>query len=66
MSSLSVEKLNELINYAKSSLPNMFQNEHFTITSEKDLKQLLYAFDERIYTTPVTNEKRIASDVDVL
>ena len=66
MNALPEEKLSELIDYAKSSLPNLVQNDRFTVTSEKELKELLYAFDERIYTTPVTKEKRIASTIDSL
>ncbi len=35
----------------------------FRITSESDLKLLLFGIEQRFYTTPVGNEKRIANSV---
>lgn len=37
--------------------------ENFSISSEEDLKKLLYGIEQRYYTTKVGNEKRLANSV---
>jgi hypothetical protein len=41
-------------------------NSHFQITSESDLKKLLYGIEQRYYTTMLGGEKRLANSVLVL
>ena len=35
----------------------------FVVRSNEDLKNLLYGIDQRYYTTPINNEKRIANSI---
>jgi hypothetical protein len=50
--------------YIHSYCPGLnYSNGKFIIGSDKTLKQLLYGMDERYYTTPVGNEKRVAQAV---
>ena len=39
------------------------QNKTFSIATDDDLKYLLYGIDQRFYTTPLSNEKRLANSV---
>lgn len=41
-------------------------NESFSISSEDDLKKLLYGFEQRYYTTGIGNEKRLANSIITL
>jgi len=41
-------------------------NSHFLITSENDLKNLLYGIEQRYYTTMLGGEKRLANSVKVI
>lgn len=47
-------------------LPFDGTNSSFTITSEEDLKKLLYGLDEKYYTTQFGNEKRLANSIKTL
>ena len=38
----------------------------FTIGNEEDMKYLLWGIEQRYYTTPVTNENRVANSIMVL
>lgn len=38
-------------------------NENFSISNEEDLKLLLYGIEQRYYTTPIGNEKRLANSI---
>ncbi|EPC39566.1 hypothetical protein Lpp74_15354, partial [Lacticaseibacillus paracasei subsp. paracasei Lpp74] len=40
-----------------------FEDGKFLISSDADLKKLIYGIDQRYYTTPIDNEKRIANSV---
>ncbi len=40
-----------------------FENGKFTITSNEDLKFLLWGIGQRFYTTPVTGENRVANSI---
>lgn len=39
---------------------------NFTITNEDDLKKLLYGIEQRYYTTPLGNERRLANSIITL
>ena len=41
-------------------------NQTFSISSEEDLKKLLYGIEQRYYTTKLGNEKRLANSVITL
>ena len=43
-----------------------YSNNKFNISSDKDLKNLLYGIEQRFYTTPIGNEKRIAKTITKL
>lgn len=56
-----------IFEYTNKYFPDIkFDGESFEISNEDDLKNLLYGIEQRLYTTPVTNEKRCASAVYVL
>jgi hypothetical protein len=40
--------------------------ENFSIAGEDDLKKLLYGIEQRYYTTPIGNEKRLANSIMTL
>lgn len=48
------------------SLPFSDEDGNFTISTEEELKQLLYGLDERYYTTLHGKEKRLANSVKTL
>ncbi len=51
----------ELLNYTADYYPGLnFRDGHFDIGSENDLKNLLYGLEQRLYTTPITQEKMCA------
>jgi hypothetical protein len=52
--------------YIKDYCQNLSYDEkksNFTIKSEDDLKHLLWGIEQRYYTTPISNEKRVANSV---
>lgn len=63
---LSSEKQQELIDYAKDKTGINFENGTFKVGSETDLKNLLYAMDERYYYADIYEENRIANSVRVV
>lgn len=40
-----------------------FEDGKFLISSDADLKKLIYGIDQRYYTTPIDNEQRIANSI---
>ncbi len=38
----------------------------FNIGSEENLKQLMYRIEQRYYTTPIGNEKRLANSITTI
>ena len=64
--SLSPEKQQELVDYAKDKPGINFENGTFKIGSETDLKNLLYAMDQRYYRADIYEENRIANSVRVV
>ena len=59
---LSIEDQQKIFSYIKDYCPDLATSESkFRINTEKDLKRLLYGIDQRYYTTPVGEEKRLAN-----
>ena len=63
---LSPEKQQKLIDYAKDKTGINFENGTFKIGSETDLKNLLYAMDQRYYRADIYEEDRMANSVRVV
>lgn len=56
-----------VFSYIREYCPELKQvDESFAIESEAELKSLLYGIEQRYYTTPVGDEKRIANSVIAL
>lgn len=63
----SIEQKREVFQYTNSYYPNLqFDGDKFEVKDENDLKNLLYGIEQRLYTTPVTHEKRCASAVRLI
>lgn len=61
---LEQEQKSEIFLYTNQYYPQLeFDGTVFTIRGEDDMKYLLYGLEQRYYTTPATNEKRIANSV---
>ena len=62
LSGLCAEDKEMIISYIKVYCPDLSAEEQkFTVSSDDDLKMLLYGIEQRYYTTPVGNEQRVAS-----
>ena len=64
--SLLPEKQQKLIDYAKDKTGINFGNGTFKVSSETDLKNLLYAMDQRYYYADIYEENRVAKSVRVV
>ena len=69
---IAIENFNKLnkkqkeviFQYTNKYYPQLnFDGTAFTIKTEEDMKYLLYGLEQRYYTTPATNEKRVANSV---
>lgn len=61
------EKRSNVFAYINGYVPTLNYSEGaFTISSDEDLKNLLYGIDERFYTTPIGQERRIARSIKKL
>ena len=64
MVDLSIEEKMRIISYIGEYCSSLKRVEDaFEIGTEKDLKLLLYGLQERFYTTPIGDEKRIANSI---
>lgn len=64
LDSFSKKQKKEIFDYTNEYFPNLqYDGKSFEISNEEDLKNLLYGIEQRLYTTPVTNERRCASGV---
>lgn len=63
---LSSEKQDALVEYAKEKSGVGFEEGSFLIDSEKSLKHLLYAMDQRYYRADIYGEDRVANSVRVV
>lgn len=61
---LNSDQKEDIFNYTSSYYPQLnYDGTSFTINTDEDMKHLLYGLEQRYYTTPVTNEKRLANSV---
>jgi hypothetical protein len=60
---LSDEKKDQLITYAKEKAGVEVEGDSFVIKSETDLKNVLYAMDQRYYYADIYEENRVANSV---
>jgi hypothetical protein len=59
-----IKEKKAIMNYIKEYCPKLeTQDDSFVIRSDEELKLLLYGIEQRYYTTPVTNERRLANSV---
>ncbi|MGE6777083.1 hypothetical protein ACQKFL_05560 [Vreelandella titanicae] len=64
MSAQEQESLLSYVNdYCKDKLKLDTKSGRFSISKDEELKLLLYGIEQRFYTTPVSNEKRLANSV---
>lgn len=57
----------EVLDYTHKYYPQLkYKNGAFSVGSEEDMKYLLWGIEQRYYTAPVTNEKRVANSIMVL
>lgn len=64
MRDYSPEQKREIFDYIHDYCPDVqFNNGRFLVSSEDDLKYILFGIDERYYTTRYSNEKRLANSV---
>ncbi len=64
LNNLSAADKKNIFNYISEYCSNLKKDESsFLISSEDDLKLILFGIQQRFYTTPVGNEKRIANSV---
>ncbi len=52
--------------YCEEKLKFDAENKKFEITSDTELKYLLYGIEQRFYTTPIGKEKRLANSIQTL
>ena len=61
------EDREKIFSYIKEYCPNLsVEGQQFAISSNKDLKMLLYGIGQRFYTTPVGDEQRVANSTIAL
>lgn len=63
------EQRNSIYDYIKeycNELEFSDANRNFNIGSEENLKQLMYGIEQRYYTTPIGNEKRLANSIKAI
>lgn len=60
------QMLSYIHSYCDEKLKFDAENKKFEITSDEELKYLLYGIEQRFYTTPIGKEKRLANSVQTL
>ncbi|SDX98687.1 ATP F0F1 synthase synthase [Nitrosomonas sp. Nm33] len=60
------QMLSYIHSYCEEKLKFDAENKKFEITSDEELKYLLYGIEQRFYTTPIGKEKRLANSVQTL
>ena len=64
LNTLNEKNKKELFEYASQYYPELnYQKGVFRLESDNDLKKLLYGIEQRLYTTPITKEKRVATSI---
>ena len=67
LSKFNDDQKKKILEYTNKYFPDInFDGKSFEVSNEDDLRNLLYGIEQRLYTTPVTNEKRCASAVYTL
>lgn len=70
LASLPTEDRDQMLSYIHSYCEKKLkfdtENKKFQITSDEELKYLLYGIEQRFYTTPIGKEKRLANSVQTL
>lgn len=71
LASMPTENREQMLSYIHSycgekKLKFDAENKKFEITSDKELKYLLYGIEQRFYTTNIGNEKRLANSIQKL
>ena len=70
LAAMPIEKRDEMHTYIKGYCEQRLtfdeKNNKFEIKNDDDLKYLLYGIDQRFYTTPLGNEKRLANSVQAM
>ncbi len=61
-----VSMVSYIEDYAKGKLTFDKQKQSFEISTDDQLKNLLYGIEQRFYTTPFSNEKRLANSVQAI
>ncbi|UCZ75721.1 ATP F0F1 synthase synthase [Dickeya zeae] len=61
-----VEMLGYINNYCREKVSFDSETKTFSITSDDELKYLLYGIEQRFYTTPFGKEKRLANSVQII
>ncbi|MDB4236568.1 hypothetical protein N9810_00555 [Flavobacteriaceae bacterium] len=65
----NIEQRNSIYDYIKeycNDLEFSDDDRNFNIGSEENLKQLMYGIEQRYYTTPIGNEKRLANSITTI
>jgi hypothetical protein len=60
------EMLTYIHSYSDETLPFDSKAHQFTVSTDDELKLLLYGIEQRFYTTPLSHEKRLANSVQTL
>ena len=63
---LSDDKKDQLITYAKEKAGVEIEGDSFVVKSETDLKNVLYAMDQRYYYADIYEENRVANSVRIV
>lgn len=66
LSSFTPKDKQKILKYTHEYYPALKYEEKknvFTIGSEEEMKYLLWGIEQRYYTTPVTNERRVANSI---
>lgn len=64
LSNFNEKDKKRIFKYVHDYCPSItYQNNQFSIGSEDALKNLLYGIEQRFYTTPIGNEKRLANSI---
>jgi len=61
-----VSMVSYIEDYAKGKLTFDEEKQSFEISTDDQLKNLLYGIEQRFYTTPFSNEKRLANSVQAI
>jgi hypothetical protein len=64
MKNFNNDEKEKIFDYIKDYCPDLERKKGaFVVRNDEDLKSILYGIDQRYYTTPVKNEKRIANSI---